>query len=491
MKGLYPSGESKLKTPREIQAVNEQATEDSYVAPMLFANEYKATGKLNLVQLSPFGRFPNVVGLQVFTPDDAATIANEFHSAPSVGVKAVGLPWYIGHPDHPAFKEQYKDTAAYGRIKDLQVRHDPNCETCKDFANEDSKTPCGEHGLFGCVKWSEDGKTLIANQAYHGHSTNWRMKKNGQGEWHPFSLKSVGFTNEPGIPVPAITAANENKNMAKKTTLMGYVSTLLKKPELAQDGANEDDAIAAMNEFTAGAAKNQTDLDALKTEHEGLKGKHANLVNTMAGLTKCYGANESTEPVVAKLKTDLAIEVPAEGQVVFFANELTTRTATIKTKDTELQAANQKVTELTTKVTERETLAANERKTNAKNLGDVLLRGGFITKAELEAMTKEKDFANESVYTGFVTAALALKPKINVVSQVGALGHISANISDAVNQQVSKTDAIVTAVNEIQQDMLTKGPKGRKASDYYMKAFEKVRKTRPELFTTTDENITR
>lgn len=31
------------------------------------------------VLLSPYGRFPNVQGLQVFNASDAASIANEFH----------------------------------------------------------------------------------------------------------------------------------------------------------------------------------------------------------------------------------------------------------------------------------------------------------------------------------------------------------------------------------------------------------------------------
>jgi hypothetical protein len=467
---------------KAILAANESAaTEEAFVGWQLFANEYNASQKLNLVQLSPFGRFPNAVGLQIFNKGDADAIANEFHSAPSMGVKALGLPWYVGHPDHPAFKEQYKDTKAYGRIKDLQVRHDPNCTACEDFANQESATPCKDHGLFGCVKWSDDGKDLIANQSYHGHSTNWRMKKNGAGEWHPFSLKSVGFTNEPNIPVPAITAANSMAN--KKNSLMGYVSTLLKKPELAQEGANEDDAVMGMNEFVAGAQKTAADLAAEKEAHGKLQATHSNLVNTMAGLTKCYGANEAVEPVVAKLKADCAVEVPAEGQVVFMANEIVVRTATIKTKDTELQAANEKVTSLTT-------LAANQRKETAKNLGHMLLVGGFVTKAELEAMTKEKDFANEAQYTAFMAAGLALKPKINVVSQVGALGHVSANVSEAVNQQTARIDTITEAVNEEQDKLAAKHPK-RNRREFYNQAHANVVKKRPELFKAADDTIVR
>lgn len=480
-----------MKLVHTILAANENPSVANEMPDMLgfaFANEYSTKSKDNWVQLSPFGKFPNVAGLQVFTHADAREIANEFDSTPSAGVKYLGLPWYIGHPDHPGFKDQYKDTKAYGRIKELEVRHAANCAKCNSFfANEDDAKPCREHGLFANVRWSDEGKQLIANENYHGHSTNWRMKKVG-GEWHPFSLKSVGFTNEPGIPVPAITTANQKTVMAKsKTSLMGYVAQLLKKPELAVDGANEDDAVSAMNEYAANAAKAMTDLEAERNAHATTKQTHQNLVNTMAGLTKCYGANEELAPVIEKLKTDLKLEVPAEGQVAFFANEITTRAAAVATKETELQAANQKVTELTTRATNAETLAANQRKEFATNLSTMLVTGGFCTKAEADAMAKDKDFANEDQFKTFVTAASALKPKINVVGQFGNLGHMSADVQAANQKTVAKTDAIVTAVNEYQD--LQQQKTGKRPD--YITAFGHIEKTRKDLFTTSDETITR
>lgn len=187
---------------------NESEANDAQASPT-FSNEFKADGDDTLVQLSPFGRFPNVQGLQVFNAADAKSISGDFIANTRMAL-GLGLPWYVGHPDHPLHKERYRDGAAYGRIKSLEAKHDPNCPACAAFANSKEGTvePCREHGLFAKVKFNEKGKKAIANEEFHGHSVNWRLKKVGN-EWHPFSLKSVGFTNEPNIPVPAILSANE------------------------------------------------------------------------------------------------------------------------------------------------------------------------------------------------------------------------------------------------------------------------------------------
>ena len=146
------------------------------------------------VMLAPYGDWPNVQGLQRFKKEDADNIVNEFSSLASLPQRVLGLPWYVGHPDHPSFKDTYKDGSAKGRIKKLEARAD---------------------GLWANVKWNADGKKLITDEAFHGHSVNWRMKQKG-GAWSPFSLKSVGFTNEPQIPVPTILSANEAASEGKE-----------------------------------------------------------------------------------------------------------------------------------------------------------------------------------------------------------------------------------------------------------------------------------
>jgi len=174
-----------------------------------FANA-SMTGESGWVQLTPFGRFKNAGGMQEVKPEDVQAMVNEFQSMGNLPQRVMGLPWYIGHPDHPSFRDTYKDTRAYGRIKGLEARHDPECQRCAAFVNSKAAASCAEHGLFANVKWSEPGKKLIESEAFHGHSVNWFLQKVGQ-VFRPFSLKSVGFTNEPNIPVPAIMSANERQ----------------------------------------------------------------------------------------------------------------------------------------------------------------------------------------------------------------------------------------------------------------------------------------
>lgn len=151
------------------------------------ANEAKKAPESSWVQLSPYGQFPNPAGLQTVNKSDAEAMVKEFKGFLNTPQRKMGLPWYIGHPDHPAFKETYKDQRAFGRVKALEAR---------------------DTGLYGNVAWNEEGRKLLEQEAFNGHSVNWRMKKIGT-EWHPFSLKSVGFTNEPAIPVEPVMLNEE------------------------------------------------------------------------------------------------------------------------------------------------------------------------------------------------------------------------------------------------------------------------------------------
>jgi hypothetical protein len=160
---------------------------------ILFSNEFSAPKeetKIRWAMLAPYGDWPNKQGLQRLEKADAQNIVNEFKKVTSLPKRVLGLPWYIGHPDHPAFNERYKDTKAYGRIKDLEARDD---------------------GLWAGVRFGSEGESMIADEAFGGHSVNWFLKEdpNEKGVWRPVRLKSVGFTNEPNIPVPPVTAANE------------------------------------------------------------------------------------------------------------------------------------------------------------------------------------------------------------------------------------------------------------------------------------------
>jgi hypothetical protein len=182
----------------------------------------REAGQDHWVQLSPFGDFGNVAGqsrvIQRFRTEDARRICDEFNSTIRRVTQPLGMPFYIGHPDHPRFAGQpgHEDTRAYGRGKEMQVRHDPACAACAAFANAktdpSATTPCQEHGLFVRMHWSEDGARLIANESFHGHSVNWAAipdgMENGVQVFRPVRVKSAGFTNEPNIPVRPASLAN-------------------------------------------------------------------------------------------------------------------------------------------------------------------------------------------------------------------------------------------------------------------------------------------
>ncbi len=162
----------------------------------LFVNEFspaKEETKIRWAMLAPFGDWPNKQGLQRVTKEDAQVIVNEFEKPANVLKRKVGIPFYIGHPDHPDFKERYKDTQAYGRIKEMEVRDD---------------------GLWAGIRFNSRGEQLIADEAFDGHSVNWFLRQDpkNKGVWRPFKVKSAGFTNEPNLPVPPITTANETQS---------------------------------------------------------------------------------------------------------------------------------------------------------------------------------------------------------------------------------------------------------------------------------------
>lgn len=199
--------------------------------PAFFANEnispaHEGT-KLRRVLLAPYGDWPNVRGLQRFTRDDAQNIVNEFNST----VKRVlnpsswlGLPWYEGHPDHPDFrgKAGHSRSTAVGRIKGLEA---------------------GNDGLYADVKFNEDGEKLIVNESYHGHSVNWYLREDKNSDrsrkaYRPFSLKSVGFTNEPNIPVPAVTTANAEADATTTLPAEFLAANALRYQHMAKLRAN-------------------------------------------------------------------------------------------------------------------------------------------------------------------------------------------------------------------------------------------------------------
>jgi hypothetical protein len=178
------------------------------VCEVSFANVFEAVNeekKTRRVMLAPYGEWPNRAGLQKFEKADAEAIVRDFNNPalnvllpnehgkmmPSVDPsRMMGIPWFIGHPDHDEFRKDYPDKKAYGRIKSLEALDD---------------------GLYANVRFGSEGERLVADEAFSSHSVNWYVlpDKKVRNSFRPYKLKSVGFTNFPNIPVAGVTTANE------------------------------------------------------------------------------------------------------------------------------------------------------------------------------------------------------------------------------------------------------------------------------------------
>lgn len=226
---------------RGVRSFANEATEDF----ICVANELKRDG--DWIMLAPYGDFKNVRGMQRLTREDAQDMCNEFKSVLNLPARALGLPVFKGHPDHEHFKERDRDLAAYGRVKGLEARPD---------------------GLFANVKWSEDGRKLIDGEMFSHPSVNWSMVKRQDGSWKPVRINSVGLTNNPQIPVPAITMANEeNFNMDRKK--------LAKRLSLAED-ATDEQIDAAIGQRETDLANEKTARQTAETQRQTAETNFAN-----------------------------------------------------------------------------------------------------------------------------------------------------------------------------------------------------------------------
>lgn len=277
-------------------AANEAVAEADLLS---VANETRpdATG---WVLLAPYGDWDNTVGLQRFQRSDAENVVNEFKRLANLPTRLMGLPWYIGHPDHAQFKDRYRDTRAYGRIKELKAT---------------------DEGLAANVKWSGEGKALIESEAFHGHSVNWAMRRDG-AVWRPLRLKSVGFTNEPNIPVPPVTAANEqNSDTMKKDQIIAWLKA--QGIEVANEATDEQltAALAKVGERVTTAVNETATATAKVAELTG----QLTAANTKAVTAETNFANERKARIAPLLDAAItagrltAAERPA--LEVEFANE--------------------------------------------------------------------------------------------------------------------------------------------------------------------------
>lgn len=134
------------------------------------------------MQVAPLGDHPHAEGLQRVTSTEVAEMARRFNSfLARLGRLFAGVPIFRGHPD--TNPEQYPDTMAYGWVMELEDR--------------------GTDGLWGRVKWTEEGWKLVSGGAFKFISPVWRAVLAGhagaQKIYRPVALESIGLTNTPNI----------------------------------------------------------------------------------------------------------------------------------------------------------------------------------------------------------------------------------------------------------------------------------------------------
>jgi hypothetical protein len=106
-----------------VSAINDTAA--AALAAIGAVNE--KLGAQDWIRITPFGEFPNKVGLQVLDRTAADAMVGSFNS---MGTKLAtlwqGLPIYEGHPDDPEWQKKNPGVraVAVGRVKELQVRDD-------------------------------------------------------------------------------------------------------------------------------------------------------------------------------------------------------------------------------------------------------------------------------------------------------------------------------------------------------------------------------
>lgn len=176
--------------------------------------------------LIPYGEYPHQKGLQIFDREAAEQIVANHTGLLAKMKRLVGageLPVYIGHPDIPGSTDT--DKRAYAWIAEMAVEND---------------------GLRLTPRWTAAGEEMIEGGHFRFYSPTWYLARQRTGSgYRPVQLKSVGLTNNPNIPVPAL--ANED---APEPEIETMNPELLKALGLPEDATLEDAlaAIAALQE---------------------------------------------------------------------------------------------------------------------------------------------------------------------------------------------------------------------------------------------------
>ena len=355
----------------------------------------------------PYGSFRHKLGQQVFDKKAAEDMIAANNGLLAKLGRALGgrneVPVYVGHPDIPGTKDT--DKRAYGWA-------------------DTSAMIAGNDGLRIPVRWSEAGQDLVANAHFRFYSPAWWLGKTSRG-LVPTGIKSIGLTNDPNIPVPAL--ANE----------------MDEEEQPAAEG-EEQAPVPGQGETPAPAAIAPELLEAL-------------------GL-----APEATVE-------DVLVAVTALKDAVAQNSET-------------LEAEKQKATDAETAKTaaeEKATLAENQRdaaqaalKVAANHAVQAAVASGRITVAEAPAKVDEILAANDTA--GALQGLTTLPVKFKTTSTTGDLGSAKAQLVLASNDAaaVRRAERAQLVANEFEATNPEKSLGERKRT-----AWRRAQAKRPELFT--------
>ncbi len=346
----------------------------------------------------PYGEYPHREGLQKLDRAAADEMVAAHNSALGRLKRLMGVtyPVYIGHPDLPGSKDA--DKRAYGWIETMVAENE---------------------GMRFRVKWSPAGRELIENGHFKFYSPMWWLRKAGNA-LRPVALKSMGLTNDPNIPVPAL--ANDAESAAAT--------------EAATDGQAAEQPTPAAPQEIAAEIRELLGLD-----------NAADLAKVLEAIRvlKTPPANPEKE----KLKTDLHAENEAR-----------------KTAENELAAARDKIT-----TTEKLLRVA------VGNAVQGAVESGQVLPADAETKTAELMAAND------LAAALRslgdLPPAMKTKSVTGSLGPAKVRVVTAANDQAAtrREERRVAVANEYERTNRAMPECERKRI-----AHERAARRNPELF---------
>lgn len=406
---------------RPVEILANEAKEAA--SEFFFVNQF-LPDKDNWVQLSPFGDFANrdrkgKTVIQRFRKEDAEEICNNFNGIARKIRQPLGMPFFVGHPDHPAFagKAGHNDTASKGRGKAMEARHDANCSVCREFAN--TKQPCPDHGLFVKMDWNPHGSEIIANQEYHGHSVNWSAVpdgiENGVQIFRPISVKSTGFTNEPAIPVAPITMANAEQ-VEDTSELQVANATLTTERDEARAGCLKFEiALAeAMGVLLGNAETLKDDPDA--------KEDHADFISWLHSLLGT-DPKEGVEP----LKAALNDKIEKAGAL-----------DRVKKARTAVEEAHKRHSKASQALEEK---LANARRNAATIAVDGLIKSGHILSADKE--TRITELANAEDIAAATAALANAKPIIKTTARTANLAGKKVSLKETSSRTAAFSDLMV------------------------------------------------